>query len=106
MPGMKYFYGQFDGEEFPTPDKLFGFDQLMEFIMQYGDQAMKARTAVRGPLSVKSPSMQLAESRGDWATRRLFTPSPLRLGPDRRLRTTDRGSRTADNGPRTTDFKV
>jgi uncharacterized protein with von Willebrand factor type A (vWA) domain len=39
---MKYFYGPYDGEEFPTPDKLFGFDQLMQFIMQYGDQAMKA----------------------------------------------------------------
>ena len=39
---MKYFYGEFDGQEFPTQDKLFGFDQLMQFIMQYGDQAMKA----------------------------------------------------------------
>jgi Ca-activated chloride channel family protein len=39
---MKYFYGEFDGQEFPTQDKLFGFDQLMEFIMQYGEQAMKA----------------------------------------------------------------
>lgn len=39
---MKYFYGEFDGEPFPTPDKLFGFDQLMDFIMQYGDQALKA----------------------------------------------------------------
>src|SRR5436190_20741867 len=39
---MKYFYGEFDGEEFPTPDKLFGFDQLMDFIMQYGEQALKA----------------------------------------------------------------
>ncbi len=39
---MKYFYGGYDGEEFPTQDKLFGFDQLMEFIMEYGDQAMKA----------------------------------------------------------------
>ena len=39
---MKYFYGEYDGSEFPTQDKLFGFDQLMEFIMQYGDQAMKA----------------------------------------------------------------
>jgi hypothetical protein len=28
---MKYFYGQFDGQEFPTQDKLFGFDQLMDF---------------------------------------------------------------------------
>jgi Ca-activated chloride channel family protein len=39
---MKYFYGEFDGEEFPTPDKLFGFDQLMQFIMQHGEQALKA----------------------------------------------------------------
>ena len=39
---MKYFYGEFDGTEFPTPDKLFGFDQLMQFIMQYGEQALKA----------------------------------------------------------------
>ena len=39
---MKYFYGEYDGEEFPTQDNLFGFDQLMDFIMQYGDQAMKA----------------------------------------------------------------
>ena len=42
QPNMKYFYGEYDGEEFPTQDKLFGFDQLMEFIMEYGDQAMKA----------------------------------------------------------------
>jgi Ca-activated chloride channel homolog len=39
---MKYFYGEFDGEEFPTQDKLFGFDQIMQFIMQYGEQALKA----------------------------------------------------------------
>ncbi|HEX4125477.1 MAG TPA: hypothetical protein VHY37_12170, partial [Tepidisphaeraceae bacterium] len=39
---MKYSYGEYDGDEFPTQDKLFGFDQLMQFIMQYGDQAMKA----------------------------------------------------------------
>lgn len=39
---MKYFYGEYDGEEFPTPDSLFGFDQLMDFIMEYGEQAMKA----------------------------------------------------------------
>lgn len=39
---MKYFYGQFDGAEFPTPDQLFGLDQLMEFIMEYGEQGLKA----------------------------------------------------------------
>jgi uncharacterized protein with von Willebrand factor type A (vWA) domain len=39
---VKYYYGEFDGEEFPTQDKLFGFDQLMNFILQHGEQAMKA----------------------------------------------------------------
>jgi uncharacterized protein with von Willebrand factor type A (vWA) domain len=39
---MKYFYGQFDGQEFPTQDKLFGFDQLMQFILQHGEQALRA----------------------------------------------------------------
>ena len=39
---MKYFYGEYDGEPFPTQDQLFGFNQLMDFIMQYGDQALKA----------------------------------------------------------------
>lgn len=39
---MKYFYGEFDGQEFPSQDKLFGLDKLMDFIMEYGDQAMKA----------------------------------------------------------------
>ena len=39
---MKYYYGEFDGSEFPTPDQLFGFDQLMQFILQYGEQALKA----------------------------------------------------------------
>ncbi|CAN5643156.1 hypothetical protein BH09PLA1_BH09PLA1_25080 [soil metagenome] len=39
---MKYYYGEFDGADFPTPDKLFGSDQLMQFILQYGEQALKA----------------------------------------------------------------
>lgn len=39
---MKYFYGEFDGQEFPTQDKLFGFDQLMDFILQHGENALKA----------------------------------------------------------------
>ena len=39
---MKYFYGEFDGEPFPTQDQLFGLNNLMDFIMQYGDQALKA----------------------------------------------------------------
>jgi uncharacterized protein with von Willebrand factor type A (vWA) domain len=41
-PIMKYFYGEFDGLEFPTAEKLFGFDQLMQFIMEHGEQALKA----------------------------------------------------------------
>src|SRR5205823_5184235 len=39
---MKYFYGEYDGSEFPTQDQLFGFDQIMQFIMQHGEQALKA----------------------------------------------------------------
>ncbi len=39
---MKYFYGEFNGEEFPTQKSLFGFDQMMDFVMQYGDEALKA----------------------------------------------------------------
>ncbi|HVT90806.1 MAG TPA: VWA domain-containing protein, partial [Tepidisphaeraceae bacterium] len=39
---MKYFYGEFDGSEFPTPDTLFSFDQFMQFIMQHGEQALRA----------------------------------------------------------------
>ena len=39
---MKYYYGEFDGEPFPTQDQLFGLNNLMDFIMQYGDQALKA----------------------------------------------------------------
>src|SRR4051794_22408594 len=39
---MKYFYGEYTGDEFPTPDKLFNLNQLMQFIMQYGEQALKA----------------------------------------------------------------
>jgi len=39
---MKSFYAQYDGAEFPTQDHLFPSDQLLQFITQYGDQALKA----------------------------------------------------------------
>ena len=39
---MKYFYGEFDGQDFPTQDQLFGFNQLMDLVLQHGDQALKA----------------------------------------------------------------
>ncbi len=39
---MKYFYGEYDGQEFPTQDQLFGFDQLMQFLLRYGEDALKA----------------------------------------------------------------
>src|SRR5215212_51110 len=39
---MKYFYGEYDGQEFPTPNSLFNLNQLMQFILQYGEQALKA----------------------------------------------------------------
>ncbi len=39
---MKYFFGEFDGSEFPTQDGLFGSDQLMKFMMRHGEDALDA----------------------------------------------------------------
>jgi uncharacterized protein with von Willebrand factor type A (vWA) domain len=56
---MKYFYGEFDGEEFPTQDKLFGFDQLMDFLLQHGEKALKAmQQAMKDP---NNPTSDLLE---------------------------------------------
>ena len=56
---MKYAYGEFDGEEFPTQDKLFGFDQLSDFLLQYGEKALKAmQQAMKDP---NSPTGDLLE---------------------------------------------
>jgi Ca-activated chloride channel homolog len=56
---VKYFYGEFDGEEFPSQDKLFGLDQLMDFLLEYGDKALKAmQKAMQDP---DSPTSDLLE---------------------------------------------
>lgn len=39
---MRYAYGEYDGQEFPSPDQLFGYDQFMDFVLAYGDKAMDA----------------------------------------------------------------
>ncbi|MEI8197902.1 MAG: VWA domain-containing protein, partial [Phycisphaerae bacterium] len=39
---MKYAYGEYDGQEFPTPDSLFGFNQIMDFVLAYGEKALDA----------------------------------------------------------------
>lgn len=39
---MKYFYGQYDGEEFPDQESLFGSSNLMDFILEYGEEGLKA----------------------------------------------------------------
>ncbi|MEX2215103.1 MAG: VWA domain-containing protein [Phycisphaeraceae bacterium] len=39
---MKYKYGEYDGEPFPTPDSLFPTPQVVRFILQYGQQALDA----------------------------------------------------------------
>jgi Ca-activated chloride channel family protein len=55
---MKYFYGKYDGSEFPTQDKLFGFDRLMQFILQYGEQALKAiEQMLRDPKDAQQSEM-------------------------------------------------
>lgn len=39
---MRYFYGKYDGTEFPTPQMLFSIDRLTQFILKYGEQALDA----------------------------------------------------------------
>jgi len=39
---MRYAYGEFAGDEFPTPDSLFSYDQIMDFILEYGEKALDA----------------------------------------------------------------
>ena len=39
---MKYHYGEFDGQDFPTPDSLFPSPKVMQFILQYGQQGLDA----------------------------------------------------------------
>jgi len=39
---VKHTYGPYDGKPFLSPDELFPSPQLIEFILQYGDQAMEA----------------------------------------------------------------
>lgn len=39
---MKYLYGHFNGQPFPTQDQLLQLNQLLQFIIQYGPQALKA----------------------------------------------------------------
>lgn len=39
---MRYAYTEFSGDEFPTPDSLFAYDQIMDFILSYGDKALDA----------------------------------------------------------------
>lgn len=39
---MQYQYGKFEGDPFPTPDSLFPSPHVVEFILQYGQQALDA----------------------------------------------------------------
>ncbi len=39
---MKFSYGEFDGQPFPTPDSLFPQPKVMKLILQYGDKALDA----------------------------------------------------------------
>jgi Ca-activated chloride channel homolog len=41
---MRYAYGEYDGKEFPTPDSLFNYDQIMDFVLAYGEKALDALT--------------------------------------------------------------
>ncbi len=39
---MQYRYGEYDGHPFPTQDSLFPSPEIVNFILQYGDEAMDA----------------------------------------------------------------
>ncbi|HVX84506.1 MAG TPA: VWA domain-containing protein [Phycisphaerae bacterium] len=39
---MHYAYGEYDGQDFPTPDSLFSYSQIMDFILAYGEKALDA----------------------------------------------------------------
>jgi uncharacterized protein with von Willebrand factor type A (vWA) domain len=39
---MKAFYGEYQGSAFPTPDDLFSSSELMEFLLDHGEQGLKA----------------------------------------------------------------
>lgn len=39
---MRYEYGAFDGQPFPTPDSLFPPPEVVQFILHYGEQALHA----------------------------------------------------------------
>jgi Ca-activated chloride channel family protein len=39
---MHYRYGEFAGEPFPTPDSLWPYDKVFDFILAYGDDAVDA----------------------------------------------------------------
>lgn len=46
---MKFDYGQYTGEPFPTPDSLFPEPKVVEFILQYGQQALDAMQQLDNP---------------------------------------------------------
>jgi len=46
---MKYDYSEFDGEGFLSPDQLFPQPQVMEFLLQYGEQALDAMQKLEDP---------------------------------------------------------
>lgn len=45
---MRYQYGEFEGESFPTPDSLFPPPKVVQFILQHGEKALDAMEHVDG----------------------------------------------------------
>ena len=86
---MKYFYGEYDGQPFPTPDKLFNFDQLMNFIMQYGEQALKAMQCAADIIRCLPPGLAAIDPKPAMAPSMAAAPSSFAsietgFGSDRR----------------------
>ena len=45
---MRYSYGEYDGQPFPSPDDLFPSSKLVNFILEYGEQALDAMQTLEG----------------------------------------------------------
>lgn len=45
---MRYEYGEFQGQPFPTPDSLFPPNKIVQFILQYGQSALDAMDKLDG----------------------------------------------------------
>lgn len=54
---MRYAYGEYDGHESPSQEKLFGLDQLMDFLLTHGERALRAMQEAMGDPESKTSDL-------------------------------------------------